>query len=138
MGLIGALPPRLYEIINCGIATTCTVALAICVRYLATEYRNIQGLLRLKLAVGFTVFLIGESIRMGWVWLARYLANTAHDPSWMGHAPAVFLPIAASIVSIIGMACVIRALAPQAWGRVGYAVALASAALAIVATQFAR
>ena len=133
-----ALPPLLYEVINCAIASTSAVALVICLRYLATEYRNIQGLLRLRLAVAFTVFLFGETTRMSWVWLVRYLANTGHDTYWMGSLPWTVIPVAGSLVSIFGMACVVRALTPAAWGKWGYVMSLGAAVVAISLTQLIR
>lgn len=138
MILYTALPGELYEILNCAIAATSIVALVICMRYLATEYHNIIGLLRLKLAIGFTVFLWGETARMTWVWLARYIANTHHDPSWMGTTPWVLIPIIGSAVSVLGMACIVKTLTPNAWGKWGYVGAIGAAALAVAVTQIVR
>lgn len=138
MILYTALPPELYEILNCAIATTSAIALVICVRYLATEYQNIKGLLRLKLAIGFTVFLCGETARMTWVWLARYIANTHHDPAWMGAIPWLLIPIIGSAVSVFGMACIVKTLTPEAWGKWGYVGAIGAAAFAVAVTQIVR
>lgn len=133
-----ALPNDLYEILNCAIAATAAVALTICLRYLATEFHNIRGLMRLRLALGLTVFLFGETSRMTWVWLARYLANVHGDPAWMGRTPWVLVPIAGSALCVLGLAWLVRALSPAAWGRWGYVVALSAAALAVVGTQLVR
>lgn len=138
MILMEALPPELYEILNCAIATISFVAWLICARYLYTEYNSIRGLLRLKLAFGFTVFLTGETIRMVWVWLARFLTNTNHDASWMGSVQWVWVPVIGSLTTIAGLACIVRALIPEAWGRWGYAGSLGAVILALLATRLFR
>lgn len=146
--LFVSLPPRMYEIINCSIATTSFVALVICLRYLYIEYRRLRGgarfvdavtaLLELRLAVGLTVFLCGEFPRMTWVWLARWLANTGHMTAWMSTKPWVFVPVIASALSVLGMACVVRALTPRVWGAHGYTLAIGSALAAVAITQVFR
>lgn len=141
MFLYTALPSELYEVLNCAIAAISFVAWCICLRYLTTQYlavRSISGLLRLKLAIGLTVLLTGEWPRMAWVWLARYINNTAGEPGWMGTIPWVFIPIVSSAASVAGLACIVRAITPEAWGRWGYIVALTTAALAVIVSQVFR
>lgn len=138
MNVYDALPSELYEILNCAIATTCAMALVICLRYLVVEFVHTRTLFRYKLALGFTVFLFGEAPRMTWVWLARFLSNTHHDSAWMGELPWVLVPIVGSAVSVAGMALIIRALAPEVWGRWGYLGALGLATAAVIGTQIFR
>lgn len=150
MILFDALPPRLYEIISCSIAATSLVALVICVRYLFTEYRFVlnsfsgdwrqafTAMWQFRLALGFTVFLFGESPRMTWVWLARYLTNIGVSQAWMGTLPWLLVPIVASAVSVIGILCIVRALVPRAWGRFGYIGSILTALAAVTATQIFR
>lgn len=150
MVLFEALPPRLYEIINCAIASTSLMALIICVRYLVSEYlwfkHKVQmtsrdalaEVIQYRVAIGFTVLMSGEFPRMTWVWLARYLMNTDQDAVWMGTFPWVMLPVVASMVSIIGMACILRGLTPRVWGRWGYCGCLLAPVIPIALTQFFR
>lgn len=138
MNVYDALPSELYEVLNCAIATTCAVALAICVRYLVIEFVQTRALFRYKLAIGFTVFLLGETPRMTWVWLARFLANTHRDPSWMGTMPWLLIPIVGSAMCVAGMACIIKTLTPDVWGKWGYAGAVGLAAAAVILTQVFR
>lgn len=146
---LAALPPRLYEILNCAIMTTSFVALCICLRYLVSEYlllraagntvwRSVGAMWEFKLAIAFTIMLSGEFPRMAWVWLARYLGNR-HDPTaWMATEPWVLVPIIASLTSCLGLACVVRALTPRAWGEYGYVLAIGSATCTVVLTQLLR
>lgn len=154
MILFHTLPPLLYEVLNCAIASTCFVALVIVVRYIATAYfhfrhegllprplsrwESFRALRTLKLAIGFLIFLSGEVPRMSWVWLARFLANTDRPSTWMGETPWVFVPVVASTLSVLGMACIVRALAPEAWGRFGYWMSLGTAAVTVIGTQIFR
>lgn len=143
-----ALPPRLYEILNSAIAATAFVALVICIRYLFIAYLQLRlalsplealrELRKFRLAIGFTILLSGEMPRMTWVWLARYLENTGRPMQWMGHAPWVLIAIVTSGVTVLGMACVVRALVPEVWGKFGYWVAIGSAVIAVVLTQIFR
>lgn len=149
MILFEALPPRLYEIINVAIATSSLVALVICLRYLLAEYLGfvriylswrdaLVQMFQFRLAIGFTILLSGETVRMGWVWFARYCVNTHRDAAWMSHVPWVIIPVASSLTTIIGFACVTRALVPRAWGRWGYALCLSAPCVVIVLTQMVR
>lgn len=156
MYYLAGLPPELYEIINAALGAVSWVALAICVRYLATAYVHLRNvptglpepplsrleafyeLRKLRLAIGLTVFLTGEAPRMTWLWWARYAANTGHDASWMAEWPYVTIPILASAQSVFGMGCVVRALTPLAWGRWGYVLAIGAAAWAVAVTQIVR
>lgn len=148
--LFHALPPLLYEVLNCAIASTCVVALVIVLRYMTAAYfqfrragilsrwESFTALRTLRLALGFMIFLTGETPRMTWVWLARYLANTDRDAAWMGTTPWVFVPIVGSVLSVLGMACIVRALVPVVWGRFGYWISLGTASAAVIGTQVFR
>lgn len=149
--ILRALPPWLFEIIYCAIGATCWVTLAICVRFLATVYVQFRreavlhrleiivvGLRTMRLPVGFTIFMTGLTPLMTWEWLARYLANTRHDVRWMGEMPWMALPIVAGMIAIIGLACIVRALVPTAWGRFGYWGAISTALAAVAITQVIR
>lgn len=138
MQVTTALPGHLYEILNCAISAICFVALTICIRYLIIEYRETGQFLRLRLAVGLTVFFSGESPRTAWVWYARFQTNTGHNANWMGDWPYVLIPIAGSLLAVIGMACIVRALTPAAWGPRGYLAALGFALCCVIATQLLR
>lgn len=148
--LFHALPPLLYEVLNCATATIYYVALIITLRYMTTGYlhfRLVGNLSRwdafktlrtLKFALGFLIFLLGECPSVTWVWLARFLANTGRNAVWMGQVPWVFVPVAGSAISVFGMACIVRALVPEVWGRFGYWVSLGTATAAVVVTQVFR
>jgi hypothetical protein len=141
MILYKALPPELYEILNCAIAITSLIAWMICLRYLLSEYlkeRNLLGILRLRLAIAMTVFLTGEWPRMAWLWIARYWGNTGRHIDWMGDVPWVFIPAIASTISVLGLACIVRAITPEAWGKWGYVVVLGTATLTVLLTQVFR
>lgn len=142
------LPPELYEVLNCALATSDFVTLGICIRYLMTAYfqfrkaltpwQSLRAMRTLRLSIGFTVFLIGETPRMGYLWFVRYLANTGHDATWLSKGWWIFLPVAASAVAVFGMACVVRALIPEVWGRYGYVGTIAISVVAVIGTQLFR
>lgn len=136
--LLEALPPELHELLNAGVAATSLVLLFISARYLLTEYETIRGLMRLKLAVAFTVMMAGLAPEMIWLWLARFLANINADVIWMGKPPWVFVPVISTAVLIAGMACAVRALTPEVWGRWGYVSSIGAAVAAASATLLAR
>lgn len=151
------LPPVLYEIINCALFTSATVVLILCGRYLLTAYfqmRKSAGvgvsvpslsrfeafyeLRKLRLAVGLTVFMLGESPRMGYLWLSRYMQNTGHDIAWLSQGFWILVPIIGSATAVCGLACLARAIVPAVWGRFGYFGTLMIATAAVVATQIIR
>lgn len=144
-----ALPPELHEVINGAIAATGIVLLVVCLRYLLTVYlhyrsegngrwRSFLLLRQMRLAVGATILLVGLVPLEGWLWWARYGLNTGRDVDWMGRAPWVYVPIAAGVAMVLGLACKLRALAPIAWGRFGYWAAIGVAVAAVVASQVWR
>lgn len=150
------LPPLLYEIINCALFTGSTMWLVICIRYLAsayvklrkipegalipvmTQWEALNELYKLRVAIGLTIFLCGESPRMGYLWVVRYLQNTGHDVAWLSQGWWIFVPVIASTISVIGCACSVRAIIPEAWGRHAYVGTLALVICAVVATQVIR
>lgn len=149
MNFYDGLPPELYEIINCGLATAAFIVWIETAFYLLTRLRSfmaegdtllqvIISLMTLRLALGTFVFLSGEWPRMTWLWVARYIKNTGHDPSWMAGAPWVYIPIVASTIAIIGLACFARAIVPQSWGRIGYWFTLLTPVVVIILTQVIR
>jgi hypothetical protein len=149
--LDGAIPPVLFELINCGLSAAAGIALLICLRYLAIMhwiewqradvgfFRAIYNLSSYRLAVGFTIFLIGEWPRVTWLWWARYTINhDVMDASFMGQMPWAMLPVVFGVVSIIGKACIIRALIPMAWGQYAYVAVCGGALAVVIASQFIR
>lgn len=150
MNFYDGLPPELYEILNCGLAVAAFMVWAETAFYLLTRFRRaiyVDGLsfsqaivrmVHLRLALGTFVFLSGEWPRMTWLWLARYIKNTDHDPSWMAGAPWVYIPIISSATAILGLACFARAIVPEAWGRVGYWATIFGPAIGIALTQIIR
>lgn len=150
MDLYTALPPELFEIIDCTIAVTAFIAWILCVRYLATQVVRahkdkdksiayvFRAVVKLRLAVAMLVCLTGEWPRVTWLWLARYLTNTGEDAAWMATVPWVFVPIVFSAISAVGFACVVRAITPEAWGRYGNTISLGIAAVVVLLTQYFR
>lgn len=145
-----SLPPRLYEILNCGIATSAWLAWMITARYLVTalvEARRLgagwgasfRTIYAYRLAVGFLIFLSGECPRMTWVWLARYVENIHGPPlRWMSSYPGLMVPVLASGLTVLGLACIVRALIPMVWGRYAYRVTLGTVISIVVLTQVFR
>ena len=130
---------ELFEIINAAQAAGALVLLLLCVRYLWTEYDNtFRGLLRSKLAFGFTVFLSGEVPLLVWQWVTRYRINTGRGADLMSDAPWGYMPLVFGLLSVIGMACIARAIVPMVWGSWGYAAVILVAAAAVVVTQVIR
>lgn len=147
------LSPELYETLNCGLMVSDIITLVICVRYLMTAYTHFvdpygtsrmgrweafKALRQLRLGVGMTVFLFGETPRMTYLWLVRYLTNTGNDASWMSQGVWVYIPIVSSTIAVFGMACIARALVPLVWGRFSYLAPISITVLAIVATRLIR
>lgn len=150
-----ALPPRLFEILYCSVASSSAVALAMSLRYLIVYLivnRRLQmevlgsvdlgymlrGFLHLRLAIGFTVFLMGFTPLITWVWVARYCADIGVDVAWMGTKWWPLIPISGGLLAVWGLACVVRALAPDRWGMTGYFWALATAGFMVAITQIVR
>lgn len=150
------LPPILYEIINCALFAGATTWLVICLRYLATAYRQLRrirqgefaprlsrleafvSLHNYRVAIGLMIFLCGESPRMGYLWLVRYLGNTGHDVAWLSQGAWILVPVFSSTLSIVGCACSVRAIIPRVWGRYAYFGTLLIVLGAVVATQVFR
>jgi hypothetical protein len=150
------LPPLLYEVINCALFAGATSWLIICIRYLVTAYCQLRrirpgeyaprlsrseafaALHNYRVAIGLMIFLFGESPRMGYLWLVRYLGNTGHDVAWLSQGGWIFVPVLASALSIVGCACSVRAIIPRVWGRYGYCGTLLIVIAAVVATQIFR
>ena len=149
--LSSSLNPVVWELLNCALSASSGVALLICIRYLVAMYwserqfyqisrlRALWNLSNYKLAIGFTIFLMGEWPRATWAWWARYSVNHGiSDVTWMGSWPWITLPILFGAVCIIGKACIIRALIPMAWGRYAYWAICGGAIAVLVASQYVR
>lgn len=144
------LPPRLYEILNVSIVTSAFVTWVITLRYLITAlvdarrsgaewFNAFRTLFSYKLAVGFLIFLSGEWPRMAWVWFARYVENTRGAPfAAMSSFPLLLIPVIGSVLTVLGLACIVRALIPTVWGRYAYRVTLTAVVCIVALTQIVR
>jgi hypothetical protein len=86
---------------------------------------------RLQAAIAVFVFFCGEAMNRGWLWYWRHLENNGMDASWMMKHHVLLV---GAMIQTLGVICVIRVFAPDAWGR---NIWLISALVAIgVATAF--
>lgn len=142
------MPLPIYEIVTCALSVSSGVALLICIRYLATEFamarrdwsittlEAFRNVARFRLAIGFTVFLIGLWPIATVFWLALYVIHRGGDGgTWAVTMPYALMPPFFGAIAIVGMACIVRALIPSVWGRCGYVLICGMSAIVVLASQ---
>lgn len=129
------MPSFIYESVNAAFAQMAMLLLCFTVYYLVIEYRYLPPFYTVmqkardfvqnkRLSLGVAIFFLFEGLRAVWFWYARYLDNIGEPSAWLGRMPWIAIPIAFSAACIFGMACIIRAITPQAWGRFAYITSL--------------
>lgn len=78
--------------------------------------------------IALFVFLIGESIRSGWIWALLICQNEYGRPACLHIASSYELLLVASSFTIVGAVCCIRVFSPPSWCPWSW---LAAGALAI-------
>lgn len=144
---VPAIPPELFEVLNAAVAAVCLVVMAYCGFYFVSEWRQMRRhlslsaietggeLMRRRLAFGTTIAFFGAGVRAAWVSIAIVLQDIGYDTSRMAQLPLVLVPVAGTLILILGGACVSRAITPRAIGRWAYPVTALAVAIAVGLTQ---
>jgi hypothetical protein len=144
---VPSIPPELFEVLNAAVTAVCLVVMAYCGFYFVTEWRQMRRhlsmtefetgreLLRRRLAFGTTIAFFGAGVRAAWVAIGIGLQDLGYDVSGMAKLPLILVPVAGTMILILGGACVSRAITPRSIGRWAYPVTAIAVAIAIALTR---
>lgn len=129
---VDQIPAQLSEYVNALFLTLAIGLIIIFSRYLIIEiHQHGFDRYRLRAAVSIYVFMVGEAMTRGWVWLARFTSNNGLDWPWVSEQPAIYIYIVGPVVGAAGILCMIRVFSPDAWGHYGWVVCLILALMTV-------
>lgn len=149
---MNAIPPVLFEALNCLLWTTGFFLEIIFIWYFALNFRqiaanpwallnptrawNVFAALRMRdqAVIGMTVMTFGEIVTRWWTWYARYTADAGGETHWAYHLPWVAVPIVGAAIEVVGRCCLIRVFAPDDWGNKAWMICVAISVGVTVAT----
>lgn len=105
------LNPIFLEIANGTLAVSGLALLAVFARYIIGTQATERGR---AAAIAIAVFVAGETIFRGWVWLWRHQINDGMTVDWMREVPA---PAIGLIVAMVGAFCMMRVFSFARWPR---------------------
>lgn len=127
-------PPLVWETVNLLLANLGICVVIIFGRYLLYETME-HGFkrMRMRAAIGISVWAIGEVTIRGAAGIGRHIENNGGSVRWMLEAPWGFLPVVGALIGGTGMLCVIRVFWPDdwRWGSWGWIIC---AILTVIAT----
>lgn len=128
-------PAELFIHINLTLILLTLCLLVIIVRFMLTDLVHYGWVPdRLRGAISIGVFLGGETIRIGWVWLLRIVEYSGGNVKVLTQLPFIALPLVGTVLEIVGMLCMIRVFSPDDWGRYAW-LACAALTLSLVVTE---
>lgn len=143
------LPPELFELLGWSRATIALLIVAFTLYFYIAQYREMTlrwsltrseaiGELRKRgrLAFGTLIAFSGEFIISVYVAVSRYIENIGSDPREF--TILFIIPVAGALIEVFGGACIVRALIPKEWGRLGYVLSLGTVVLVLVGSRLFR
>lgn len=111
-------PAELFIHINLTLILLTLCLLAIIIRFMFVQLFH-YGWVRepLRAAISLGVFLLGEVVRIGWVWVLRIVEYSGGNVKMLTQTWLFAMPLVGTVLEITGMLCMIRVFSPDDWGR---------------------
>lgn len=103
------LNPSVLEILNGSLAASGLVLLVVFARYLISAESTERGR---EACRAVAVFVLGETIVRGWLWLWRNQINDGLDVAWMLPYP---VPALGGAIALVGVFCMLRVFSVIPW-----------------------
>lgn len=117
----------LIESVNCAVWVLEICVVVLLGRYLVVEaywiiqrYKEtgqFEHMNRTSAANAIFVMALGDGTRRIWTWAGAYLELSDQDSKWLSAWPYSIAPVLGSIITMVGMLCMVRVFTPDEWGH---------------------